>query len=406
MTISRYILIIATVSLTASCASDSTIEETVEFADELPMVFGTTFAQQETTALQQKTAAVTRAASLLTSDFKVSTWKHFATEKQQAVMDGYKVDYTADAMPYQWDYVDVLGQPQRYWDLSAFPYEFRAVAPYMSEAMISDQGLTVSLTDHYFQAQTLKNDVYNVSDSEGEPFVVAHVSRQQKGSSYEDRDQIKDKEINADAKANAVREVHMPFHHLISKVGFRIFIDDPQPSSPDYRVTLKDVEISVENSDNSFVTASKRYTATNAQGFGHGSFSENTLASGVFVLVQYGEYTGKNLRENLNRETAFDLTPAYLQQIPQKGVKIRVKVTMQTDHVVGGQTVESNTFEHDKLLSLDKTNAEGDTFNWLPDTRYVYYLHIPNLEAHDIFLDTCEILPWDEVQTSEIIVEL
>lgn len=405
MTILRYILIITAILLTASCASDSTIEETAGVKDELPMVFGTTFAQQETVVAQQK-APVTRGASELQSDFKVSTWKNFGRQGQQTVMEGYKVNYDATAAPYKWDYVDVLGQPQRYWDLAAYPYEFRAVAPYMQEAMISDQGLTVSLTDHYFQAQTLKNDVYNVSDSEGEPFVVAHVSRQQKGSSYEDRDQIKDKEINADAKANAVREVHMPFHHLISKVGFRLFIDDPQPSSPDYRVWLKSVEISVVNSNNSFVTASRKYTASNAQGLGCGSFSENSVASGAFVLVKHGEYTGKNLRENLNRETAFDLTPTYLQQIPQGNIKIRVQITMQTDHVVNGTVDDSSSIVYDKLLSLDKSQTEGDAFSWAPDTRYVYYLHIPNLYAHDIFLDTCEILPWDEVQTSEIIVEL
>jgi hypothetical protein len=55
---------------------------------------------------------------------------------------------------------------------------------------------------------------------------------------------------------------------------------------------------------------------------------------------------------------------------------------------------------------MDKENAAGEYFAWEPEKRYVYYLHIPNLLGHDIILDTCEILPWDEVQTSEIPVEL
>ena len=79
---------------------------------------------------------------------------------------------------------------------------------------------------------------------------------------------------------------------------------------------------------------------------------------------------------------------------------------MQTDHVVNGTVDESHTFAYNSLLTMDKENAAGEYFAWEPEKRYVYYLHIPNLLGHDIFLDTCEILPWDEVQTSEIPVEL
>jgi hypothetical protein len=189
-------------------------------------------------------------------------------------------------------------------------------------------------------------------------------------------------------------------------VGFRIFIDDPQPSSPDYRVALKSVKISVVNADNNFVISSKSYTTTNQQGLDHGTFADNTTATGEYTLLQHGEYVGKNLRENLNRETALDLCPLYLQQIPQKYVQIHVEVEMQTDHLTNGVVDASNAFTYDSVLSLDKTSTTGDRFTWEPDTRYVYFLHIPNLHKHTIFLDTCEILPWDEVQTSDIIIEL
>lgn len=405
MTILRYILIIATTILTASCASDDTIEKTVGVNHDMPMVFGTTFSQQETTAIRQKSAA-TRGSNILQADFKVSTWKNFGTEKQQMVMNEFKVDYNADVTNNPWSYVGINGQPQRYWDLSAYPYEFRAVSPYIEKSLITENGITVDVSSKPFLAQTYKNGLYNVTDDESEAFVVAHVKRQTEGGAYTDYDVIKNKEINNDAKANPVREVHMPFHHLMSKVGFRIFIDDPQPSSPNYRVTLKNVKIAVVNADDNFIIASKHYEAMNAQGLGQGTFSENTLASGEHVLLAHEEYIGHNLRENLNRETAYDLCPLAMMQIPQENVKLHVSIEMQIEHIVLGEVDEIATIEHDKLLSFDKTKTDGDSFSWAADTRYVYYLHIPNLEAHDIFLDSCEILPWDEVQTSDIVVEL
>lgn len=386
-------LLLATV-LMVSCSTDGVLENEHEVNNQTPMVFGTSFSSTET--------VVTRAAVSLDNDFKVGTWKHFGDAREQLVMNGYKVAYTATATPYRWDYVGVNEQVQRYWDLGAFPYEFRAVSPYFEGADIMTTGIRLDLSDRPFRAQTYKNEVYNCVGSESESCVVSHVSRLKNGSDYEDRDQIKRAEINADAKANAVREVHMPFHHLISKVGFRIFIDDPQPSSPNYRVALKGITISVVNADNNFVIASQSYTATNAQGLGNGIFADNSMATGEYQLLTHGEYTGKNLRENLNRETAFDLCPDYMQQIPQKNVKIRVQVTMQTDHVINGTVDDSNVFDYDSVLRLN----DSDLFAWEPDTRYVYYLHIPNLHEHNIFLDTCEILPWDEVQTSEIIIEL
>ena len=210
-------LLLATV-LMVSCSTDGVLENEHEVNNQTPMVFGTSFSSTET--------VVTRAAVSLDNDFKVGTWKHFGDAREQLVMNGYKVAYTATATPYRWDYVGVNEQVQRYWDLGAFPYEFRAVSPYFEGADIMTTGIRLDLSDRPFRAQTYKNEVYNCVGSESESCVVSHVSRLKNGSDYEDLDQIKRAEINADAKANAVREVHMPFHHLISKVGFRIFIDD------------------------------------------------------------------------------------------------------------------------------------------------------------------------------------
>lgn len=381
-------------SLTA-CSSDVTLQEEDVYDDHIPMVFGNSFSQAE--------SEVTRGSSALQAGFKVGTWKRFGQPGQQLVMDGYKVDYNATATPYQWNYVDVNNQLQRYWDLGAFPYEFRAVSPYLPEAVISDTELDIQLSGDGFVSQTLIDGSRNITNAQGEPCVVAHVRRQKENAKYADYDCIKHVEINAGAKANAVREVHMPFHHLISKVGFRLYIDDPQPTSPDYKVLLKDVRISVVNSDNDFITASKRYSATNHQGLGNGTFSDNTTATGEHILIKHDVYAGSNLRENLNRESAFDLSPDYLQQIPQGNIQIHVQMTLQTDHYnAAGEVDETKAFRHDTVLRLN----DSSLFTWAPNTRYIYYLSIPNLHEHQIFLDTCEVLPWDEIQTSDIPVEL
>ncbi len=202
----------------------------------------------------------------------------------------------------------------------------------------------------------------------------------------------------------------MPFHHLISKVGFRIFIDDPQPTTPYYTITLKNIKISVVKEG--FITASNTYTAE--QGLLNGTFA-STQMSADFPILHNEEsanvYSGIDLRQYRNKNDALDLCSKsktdykYLYQIPQKDFKIRVELQLET--VNDTQTpVEKETFTYSQLLSIDKTNTTGDLFKWDPETRYIYYLHIPNLHKHEIFLNTCEILPWDEVQTTNIDVGL
>ena len=391
MTLSRHITpLTAAALLLTSCFSGGKLVDENVVDTRTPMVFGTSVRQDEVTETK---------AAVLPQGFKVNTWKSFGSASQQTVMDGFKVDYTPTAAS-KWDYVGVLQQVQRYWDLGAFPYEFRAVSPWSEDVTITETGVSI---DRMFYAQTLLDGVYNVEAAACEPFVVAQVSREDLGAGvterYQDRDLVKGTEINTNGKANGTREVHMPFHHLLCKVGFRVFIDDPQPSSPDYQVTLQRMEVSVVK--DGFKTKGT-YAATNAQGLGCGSFTDPAPVTGEYCLLLHEQGYSVNLREYLNRENAFDLSSGELQQIPQDGVKIRVKMKIQTHH---GSVVDGN-FDYDQLLSLDKTNTSGDLFGWKPDTRYIYYLHIPNLHAHQVFLDTCEILPWEMVQTEDIPVDV
>ncbi len=394
----------------------------------VPMVFGNSSSSAET--------VVTRSTGLESwkQNFKVGVWKNFGNATtQQNVMDGYEVDYTSTAISdgYNWKYEGVDpnndGNKQilRYWDLSAFPYDFRAVAPYLPGATIAADKITINASSNPFVAQTFINNVYKdyagntIAKPDEEVCLVSHVQRKQNNSDFEDWDVIKNTEINnANGKADATREVHMPFHHLVSKIGFRLYIDDPQPTSPDYKVKINSITITVVNTTDNFVIESQKYTATNTTGLLNGSFEPKTTAASEYTLLQHGEYkesdntTDINFREHLSKENAIDLcsgsstTFAYLQQIPQGNVKIHVVLNMETDHVKAGSTDSSTPFNFDQWLSLDKTNTTGDLFKWDPDHRYIYYLHIPNLHGHVIYVNTCEILPWDEVQTTDIPIGL
>ena len=389
----RNILLLLATALAASCSIHGKLEEEKVVDDRMPMVFGTSSAVQET--------VVSKAA--LTSDFRVSVWKSFGSSSQQNVMDGYQVEYDGSGIPYKWDYTGVEGQIQRYWDLSAYPYEFRAVAPYHATGVsLTPDGVTINVP---FRAQSLINDAYNYANEQDvQPGVVAHVNRVKSGSEYIDTDIIKNLEINTAAEANATREVHLPFHHLNSKIGFRVFIDNPMPLWNDYSISIQSIEIKAVKTG--FITESDTYSATNAQGLATGTFSNNTTVN-EFTLLKHGLYmdgteTHWNFHYHLSQATAFDLTEDYLQQIPQSGVKLYVTVHLHTHHV----EAEDEEFTFDRYLSLDKTNLDGDQFTWEPDKRYIYYLHIPNLHGHEIVIYTCEVLPWDEVQTTDIPVEL
>ena len=400
------IWLFAAALLIAACSSDGTVLEEkreVVVEERLPMTFSS--------SLTSSTAATTRSSSLQTlyDDFKVGVWKNFGNTTQQNVMDGYQVAYSATTS--KWDYVGIGSQIQRYWDLSAFPYEFRAVAPHFAGATLAADKITLDVSSHPFKAQTLINDVYNATDAESEPCVVAHVNRKKVDNNHVDQDAIANEEINDVSKTVATREVRMPFHHLISKVGFRIYIDDPQPTVKDYVIKLNSITISAVKTG--FISESKTYTATASQGLGTGTFA-SSITSDEFVLLQHGLYqvpddndnlVDLNLRDYLSREHTFDLCPNFLQQIPQEDLKIHVQLQMLIVSTTGGTLLD--TINYDRLLSFNRTITTGDLFTWEPEKRYIYTLRIPNLQAHDIYIETCEVLPWDAaVESSDIPIEL
>ena len=388
-----------------SCATESA-DDVRAIYDHSPMRFNSSGQDAEVTTPTR--------ATILKNDFSVSCWKSFKETNQQIVMDNYKVQYssgttsgsTSAGTKDRWSYTDIDGQTEKYWDIASFPYEFRAVTPWFSESMvsISSNNLTISFASDNnisFKAQTFLENNYNCTSKRSEACLLAQVRRSEEGKEYKDEDLLVGKEINATTKANPVRDVHLPFHHLMSKVGFRIYIDDPQPDYHSYTVTLKDVEIKIEpiHPATEVITESNGYSCTNDNLFS-GTFENNSTQPSFVLLKKPGEYS-EDLRKCLNHSTAFDFNvKSYedkdLQQIPQGPFKIKVSLTL----IFNGTTKNINTY-----LSADN-NAEGDNYSWEPNKYYLYYLRIPNLVAQPIILTTCEVTDWEEVKTSDIEVGL
>lgn len=393
-----FLILISIVMFTA-CSSDKTLEDIVDdIKTESPMRFnGNGVGEEEET--------ITRGSTPLTTGFDVSCWKNFGDEVSlQTVMDLYEVQYTAGAT-YQWTYDEVPGQFLRYWDLSAYPYEFRAVTPHLPNANLSilPSCLSIGLTSPgltHFKAQTFLEMSMSQPLTDSEPCLVAQVNRAASNNigEYVDRDIIAQQTINTIGASNAVRPVHLPFHHLMSKVGFRLYIDDP--IVPTYDIKLSDVSISIFNAQDKFLVESQTYTASNEPGLLNGTFSDVTLTTTPEqpLITKTGVYTSVNMANHLSHDQAFDFyCPEDMLQIPQSNLKIRVHFKM----LHNGQEEY-----YDRLLAIDPDNLEGDYFEWKPNVHYIYYLHIKNLVEHPIIVCTAELVPWDIVHSSNVEIGL
>lgn len=161
-----------------ACATDTIVKEEDDDTPESfdPMSF--------TCQIQDDVPTTATRASALTTGFMVSTYKSYAVSgKQQTVMDRYTVEYKTSGTawdgnerPY-WDYTQVSGQIQRYWDFSNFPYRFHAVAPCpadKSAVKLTDKEVRL---DKGYSYQTVTDGVVSPSNADAEPYMLAQVHR-------------------------------------------------------------------------------------------------------------------------------------------------------------------------------------------------------------------------------------
>ena len=338
----------------SACSSDSTVHEVEQPLEQIPMQF----------SQAAVTAPVTRAEGTpLLQGFLVSCFKG---SSKQTVMDKYEVKYKTDQWENssQWGYVGKKGstdddfyqdQVQRYWDQSAFPYQFYAISPCPTHDAIKN--FTISkdklIIPEPFKYQTCNNEK---ADDVKEPYYVA------------------------EATYSEAKRVALPFHHIMSKVRFGIYSSNQQLASSNFN--LSNVKVKVVSDD--FVTAAAGYEANTADIF-NGTFTVQTKASTDAVLLQT-DANKKNMSEAINKENAyFAGSKEGLLQIPQQNVKLMISFYF------------NDTPYSDIPIAVKSGETTIDSFNWESNKIYTYYINISDLSPLTIEF-SAELSPWINVE--------
>lgn len=407
---------IGALGLLTSCSSDKVVEEIEEKeVGTDPMRFTCKLQENASSAR----TAVTRASTTFDKDFVVSTYKSFLSDNQQTVMDAYHVAHATsgtdwdDDVSHNWYYKDVDGQIERYWDYSAFPYRFHAVAPYpadKSKITLTDTQLEINAT---YKMQTCSDGVKtNPVDSEAEPYWVAQVQRATDGKDYDVMagGNSTGREItNSSNSTTLSRNIAMPFHHLNSKVRFAIYTTSPWATA--HPMYIRDVSIKVESAD--FVTGAGKYTATgspstgNTWYIGSGTSGFGSLTHATTTDTELLHYTGvdgfgnplsgNDLSQWQTKQTAFwfDCKDG-LMQIPQEGVKMKLSMNVFLKDTGDQQA----TFNNVPITLALEGQTPTELNHWQSGNIYTYYLIIDNVGEKLEIHFTATLTPWDDLSGS------
>lgn len=389
------------VLLFCSCSSDSVREEidVIDPNSTDPLNFTCLLQENE----QQ---AVTRASSLLTSDFMVSAYKNYGDTKQQTVMNCYHVEYKTTGTAWDgtsrayWDYTGVTGQFVKYWDYSAFPYRFNAVAPYptaLTGFELSDKSIKIPAT---FKMQTCTDGV--VTPADAEPHLIAQLQRNTDGT---DHDILGSGSVN-NSSTTKNRYVAMPFHHLNSKIRFGVYTTTQWLTAN--KTYIKDLSVRIVSS--SFVKEASNYQATGtgswiiSDGSGFQSTTTDNYSSTsplpVFNFAGGKEVPGNDLTQCQTRQTAFFLQcPQGIMQIPQKEVQMIVSFKLYTYDDDSSPYMEFTDVPI-KLVYPEDTSQNTDKFDWTTGYIHTYYLVIGEVENKLEITFTATLTPWEDVSGS------
>lgn len=400
----------------SACSKSSVIEEVEEIKPIGTDVMSFTGRVQDNEAVTRATGG-TYGSPMLTTGFMVSTYKLYSTSNQQTVMEKYNVEYKTTGTAWDgnvrayWDYTQVPGQYERYWDLSGFPYRFHAIAPYPTDpstVTLNDKTLKIDAPYYY---QTVHNGLVQTHKTDGtvtqdaaEPYMIAQVHRDTEGK---DKDLLAAEgktDINT-TSTNKVRTVWMPFHHLNSKIRFGVY--SLHPWVTDNFLYIKDLTIRVTSSN--FVTAATGYTATcNATSSwridtGTSGFTSPTtknpadLASTPLFQFDGGkDIEGNDLRECQTQATAFFMQSKGGQvQLPQENVQMAVSFKLYNE---AGTKYKQFTDVPIAIQLPDETLQPLHT--WKPGYIYTYYLIIGGFDDKLEITFTATLTPWEDVSGS------
>jgi hypothetical protein len=293
--------------LCASCTSSGVSDPLPINDSNITMSFG--MARQD---------IITKSAAALEdthTSFAVTAYKRFgAVSGQQTVMLDYQVHY--DAIN-KWTYDNIDGQFLKYWDLTSFPYDFCAVAPYSDK--ISVEGNTFSLpsgNDGIFESQTCTNGVLSPTAANlKEPFLVAHVERKQTAASaWKDYDRMNGAELHSfssftNGTANGTTEnaeVPLRFHHITAKVGFRLYVSGTYASADDYPM-LSAATITIGKT--SYITSGTGYKVTVAKetNMFDGAFTSTAVTDNPTLVSDATPANKQGLSNYTDKASAYDL---------------------------------------------------------------------------------------------------
>lgn len=390
----------------SACSKSSVIEEVEEIKPIGTDVMSFTGRVQDNEAETRATGG-TYNSPLLTTGFMVSTYKLYNASNQQTVMEKYNVEYKTTGTAWDgnirahWDYTQVPGQYERYWDLSGFPYRFHAIAPYPSEpstVTLDDKSLKIN-APYYYQTvhnglvQTRKADG-SVTNDAAEPYMIAQVHRDTEGKDQDLLATEDKKDINTN-NTNKVRTVWMPFHHLNSKIRFGVYTRDNWATAN--KIYIENLTINVSSSD--FVKSATSYEAsgtsawqlTEEENAGFKGLAKAASTETIQLLRFDGgeDIKGNDLRLCQGQSSAFWLQcPDGIIQIPQKNINMTVSFHL------GGAVDKQYTNVPIKLEDDIITN-----FDWKAGNIYTYYLVLGPFDKLEITF-TATLAPWEDISGS------
>lgn len=388
-----------------ACSSESTVQDTVaedisESTD--PMCF--------TITNESLSMPATRASQTLASGFMVSCYKNYGSAvHQQVVMPRYEIRYHTSGTAWDgtvrsyWTYDDVAGQYIRFWDYSAFPYRFNAIAPYpadnVSGFVLTDRALTIPKP---YYAQTCINGLVTPADREAEPFLIAQLQRETDGT---DHDLLSNtSEINNGTQTKS-RDVWMPFHHLNSKIRFGVYHTTAWLTAN--KTYIENLTVSVIS--NHFATDATGYHAEGTGGWYVSSDNSGFTGVGtidpsyqsphqVFRFDGGASVSGNDLTNCQTRRTAYFLQcPGGMMQIPQTQVRMMVSFDLMRED---GTLYQRFTDVPVRLEIEDHPDEYQYTFDWKSGIIYTYYLVIGSVDDGLEITFTATLTPWEDVTGS------
>ena len=399
-------------AMLASCSSNTLSEDTTKQEEDpgTPM----RFSAPAVGTMESRT----RASEALKSGFLVSTYKNYGSAAQQTVMDQYEAKYQSDAWTTtntSWTTVGTTSdgfyqeQFEKYWDTSAYPYEFLAIAPAPIEGGAVKTGFEVKANSVKLAAGVTGQTVSDGTVSPASPnpeYLVAQLERKrQTGNTAltEDIDQLTGTAISGNTSPTG--KVPLPFHHLSAKVRFGIYTTEHVSEAQSLPITNVSFKVKSTSTDG-FVKSASGYSATNVSATNNALCGEFTGLEKSTTEVELLKLTGPVVESEEKFPEAYldkhewkskdDVNAYYFEckdgftQVPQGNVQLTVSFTITTT------TNTKLVYTNEPLKIIDADGNEVSEFTWEPNHLYTYYIVIRKLLDHDISF-TATVADWEDI---------